>query len=116
MSRIRILKNGVHSGNSVLYWMIRDKRARDNHALLTAQKIAIKHNSALIVCYQYIGNFPQSNLRQYEFLFQGLKETSELLNHHNIDFHLLQGNARKVLPELITVSYTHLTLPTNREV
>ena len=101
MSRIRILKSGTHSGKAVLYWMIRDKRAHDNYALLTAQNIAIKHNAPLIVCYQYIGKFPQGNLRQYEFLFQGLKETSELLNQHNIDFYLLQGLANKVLPKLI---------------
>lgn len=81
--------------------MIRDKRANDNYALLTAQNLAIKHNASLIVCYQYIGNFPQGNLRQYEFLLQGLKETSELLNQHNIDFYLLQGPANKVLPKLI---------------
>ena len=81
--------------------MVRDKRAHDNYALLTAQNIAIKHNVPLIVCYQYIGNFPQGNLRQYEFLFKGLKETSKLLNQHNINFYLLQGLAGKVLPKLI---------------
>lgn len=101
MSRIRLLRNGIHSGKTVVYWMIRDKRAHDNYALLTAQKLAIKHNSSLLVCFQYIGSFPHGNLRQYEFLFRGLKETSKLLNQHNIDFYLLQGPATKVLPKFL---------------
>ena len=48
--RTRHLKSGVFNGNSVLYWMVRDKRANDNWALLEAQKIALKNNAPLIVC------------------------------------------------------------------
>ena len=44
LDRIRHLKNGVFNGNSVLYWMVRDKRVSDNWALLEAQKIALKNN------------------------------------------------------------------------
>ena len=46
LDRIRHLKNGVFSGNSVLYWMVRDKRVSDNWALLEAQKIALKSFSS----------------------------------------------------------------------
>ena len=74
MSRVRILKNGSHAGEAVLYWMIRDKRVSDNFALLTAQNIAIKHKVPLLVCFQYTGNFPKANIRQYDFLFKGLEE------------------------------------------
>ena len=81
--------------------MNRDKRASDNWALLSAQKIAIDNNVPLIVCFQYIGNFPKSNIRQYGFLFKGLQETEIALDALNIKFYLLQGNADLVLSELI---------------
>jgi len=99
--RIRVLKKGIFFGKSVLYWMNRDKRASDNWALLSAQKIAIDNNVPLIVCFQYIGNFPKSNIRQYGFLFKGLQETEIALDALNIKFYLLQGNADLVLSELI---------------
>jgi len=81
--------------------MVRDKRASDNHALITAQKIALKNKASLIVCFQYVGEFKKANLRQYEFLFKGLEETSNNLSNLNIDFHLLQGAAEDVIPKII---------------
>ena len=68
-SRIRTLKAGAFGGKVVLYWMIRDKRVSDNWSLLVAQQIAIKNKVPLIVCFQFIGNFPDSNIRQNGFLF-----------------------------------------------
>ena len=99
VSRTLELRKGITKGNAVLYWMVRDKRARDNWALIAAQKHAIKHKIPLIVCFQYIGNFSDANIRQYKFLFEGLKETLQILQSYNI-------------PLFIAVSYTHLTLPT----
>ena len=59
--RIRHLKNGVFDGNSVLYWMVRDKRVSDNWALIEAQKIALKNNVPLIVCFNYYNMYSQAN-------------------------------------------------------
>jgi deoxyribodipyrimidine photo-lyase len=81
--------------------MIRDKRVSDNFALLTAQNIAIKHKVPLLVCFQYTGNFPKANIRQYDFLFKGLEEVQHRLKKLNITFHLLNGNANQVIPSLI---------------
>lgn len=81
--------------------MVRDKRASDNHALITAQKIALKNKASLIVCFQYVGHFKKANLRQYEFLFKGLEETSKNLSKLNIDFHLLQGSVEDEIPKII---------------
>ena len=81
--------------------MVRDKRAKDNWALLAAQKIALEHNIPLMVCFQYIGKYKDANLRQFTFLFKGLEETSDRLNALNISFHLLQGRAENVLPNFI---------------
>ena len=38
MGRMRQIRTGSFSGMCVLYWMVRDKRVRDNWALLEAQK------------------------------------------------------------------------------
>ena len=73
LDRIRPLKSGVFTGNSVLYWMVRDKRVNDNWALLEAQKIALKNNVPLIVCFNYYNKYSQANIRHYQFLFDGLK-------------------------------------------
>tara|TARA_B100000686_G_scaffold111291_1_gene118595 strand:+ start:53159 stop:54496 length:1338 start_codon:yes stop_codon:yes gene_type:complete len=99
--RVRILKNGNFSGTSVLYWLNRDKRLRDNWALLFSQKIAIKNKVPLIVCFQYIGEFPTSNIRQYGFLFKGMEELEKELRKLNINFFLLRGKAQYVIPKLI---------------
>ena len=41
--RLRHLREGAFQGESVLYWMVRDKRVYDNWALIEAQKIALKN-------------------------------------------------------------------------
>ena len=100
-SRIRTLKAGAFGGKAVLYWMIRDKRVSDNWSLLVAQQIAIKNKVPLIVCFQFIGKFPDSNIRQNGFLFKGLLETRHTLQKLNIEFLFLQGRPEKVINQLI---------------
>ena len=101
LDRIRYLKNGVFNGNSVLYWMVRDKRVSDNWALLEAQKIALKNNVPLIVCFNYYNKYSQANIRHYQFLFDGLKEVQSSLSKLNIQFHLLQGKSDQAIPKFI---------------
>ena len=100
-SRIRTLKAGAFGGKAVLYWMIRDKRVSDNWSLLVAQQIAIKNKVPLIVCFQFIGKFPDSTIRQNGFLFKGLLETRHTLQKLNIEFLFLQGRPEKVINQLI---------------
>ena len=99
--RTRHLKNGVFSGSSVLYWMVRDKRVNDNWALLEAQKIALKNNVPLIVCFNYYNKYSQANIRHYQFLFDGLKEVHSSLSKLNIQFHLLHGKSDQAIPKFI---------------
>ena len=101
LDRIRHLKNGLFKGNSVLYWMVRDKRVNDNWALLEAQKIALKNNVPLIVCFNYYNKYSQANNRHYQFLFDGLKEVHSSLSKLNIQFHLLQGKTDQAIPKFI---------------
>ena len=95
------MKRGEFSGNSVLYWMNRDKRVDDNWAMIGAQSLALKHHVPLIVCFQYVGNFPDSNIRQYGFLFRGLLELKAKLEKLNIEFVLSQGETQIDLMKII---------------
>ena len=99
--RARSLKQGTFAGQSVLYWMIRDKRVKDNWALLEAQKIALKNNAPLLVCFHYYGFYKDANIRQYKFLFDGLRDTANNLLDLNINFYLLNGLAKKEIPRFI---------------
>ena len=84
ISRSKNLTNRPDSSGNVLYWMQREKRFSDNWALLRAQKLAIERKSSLIVAFVYVGQYTEANLRQYSFMFEGLKETSSLLLKKNI--------------------------------
>ena len=101
ISRSKNLTNRPDSSGNVLYWMQREKRFSDNWALLRAQKLAIERKSSLIVAFVYVGQYTEANLRQYSFMFEGLKETSSLLLKKNIPFLLIQGNPRHQIPKLI---------------
>ena len=72
--RVKTLQKGSYQGQSVLYWMNRDKRVKDNWALLEAQNLALEKKAPLIVCFQYFGKFKEANIRQYSFLVKGLLE------------------------------------------
>ena len=100
-ARTKVLRNGIFSGKSVLYWMSRDKRVDDNWALLAAQSVALNNKVPLIVCFQYLGNFPEANIRQYGFQLKGLLELKNKLDNLNIEFILNQGRASEVIARII---------------
>ena len=100
-ARTKVLKKGVFAGETVLYWMSRDKRVDDNWALLAAQSVALSNEVPLVVCFQYLGNFPEANIRQYGFQLKGLLELKNKLENLNIEFILIQGRASEVIPRII---------------
>ena len=100
-ARTKVLRKGAFSGESVLYWMSRDKRVDDNWALLAAQSVALNNKVPLIVCFQYLGHFPEANIRQYGFQLKGLLELKNKLESLNIKFILSQGRASEVIPRII---------------
>ena len=100
-SRSKNLTNRTNRSGGVLYWMQREKRLLDNWALLLAQKLAIETRSSLVVAFVYVGRYAEANLRQYSFMFEGLKETAGLLLKKNIPFLLVQSNPRRQIPKLI---------------
>jgi len=100
-ARTKVLRKGAFSGESVLYWMSRDKRVDDNWALLAAQSVALNNKVPLIVCFQYLGHFPEANIRQYGFQLKGLLELKNKLESLNIEFILSQGRASEVILRII---------------
>ncbi len=120
--RIKTIRSGPFQGKGVLYWMQRDKRVDDNWALISSQYIALKNKVPLYVCFQYVGEYKESNIRHYDFLFKGLKETASALKEKNISFILLKGLAGDVIPKFIhskkigtlIVDYSPLKIYKNR--
>lgn len=78
--------------------MSRDQRVNDNWALIYAQELALKKKAPLFVVFTLDENFPQANLRHFDFLFQGLKSVESELQKKAIPFYLLKGSPLKTLP------------------
>uniref|UniRef100_A0A1B6CB85 Photolyase/cryptochrome alpha/beta domain-containing protein n=1 Tax=Clastoptera arizonana TaxID=38151 RepID=A0A1B6CB85_9HEMI len=102
--RVRILSKAKEVpdwGEGVVYWMFRDERVQDNWALLFAQKLAMKVELPLHVCFCLKPKFMDATIRHFKFILKGLEEVAEECNNLNIEFHLLIGNGEDVLPSFI---------------
>lgn len=99
--RVRVLSEASEFpdySKGILYWMSRDQRVQDNWALLYAQKLALKQNQPLYVCFSLVPTFLGATLRHYYFMLEGLKEVEQELNELNIGFVLLIGQAKDQVP------------------
>jgi deoxyribodipyrimidine photo-lyase len=85
---------------SVLYWMSRDQRVEDNHAMLLASQLARDRDVPVHVCFNLVPKFLDATLRQYHFMIEGLKETEIALRKKGIPFHLLKGDCLETVPDL----------------
>lgn len=85
----------------IVYWMSRDARVQDNWAFLYAQKLALKNELPIHVCFCLVPKFLDATIRHYKFLLNGLEEVAEECKTLNISFHLLTGMASEVLPKFI---------------
>jgi deoxyribodipyrimidine photo-lyase len=81
--------------------MSRDQRARDNWALLFAQKLALEHKTPLAVIFCLVPSFLGATTRQYRFMLKGLEEVDRSLGQKNIPFFLLNGSPEEELPIFI---------------
>lgn len=92
--RVRILseEQSVKAGcEGILYWMNRDQRVSDNWAFLFAQKLALKNQVPLHVCYCLLVK-PTDTIRHMKFLLGGLEEVYEECKILQINFRLLLGH------------------------
>jgi deoxyribodipyrimidine photo-lyase len=93
--------DSIVSSGPVVYWMSREQRVHDNWALVYAQHQALKSNKPLIVVFCLVDDYPGANLRHYDFMIEGLKETEKKLSFLNIPFYLLTGNPETELDKFI---------------
>ena len=100
--RIKKLNNLNYSSGGVIYWMQRDRRSKNNWALVHAQSLAIKLKVPLTVFYSLNGHFSDANTRQYGFLINGLIGTIKDLKKYKIPFHLRRGDANYSLKKYIS--------------
>lgn len=104
MNRQRIFvqnQAAYDKGQTVVYWMSRDQRVFDNHALLAAAALAVRLQKPLEVVFCLTARFPGANLRSFDFLLKGLAEVSHTFSQLKIPFSLLYGAAPDVLPAFL---------------
>lgn len=102
--RIRILsKTDVVPENTegIVYWMSRDSRVQDNWAFLFAQKLALKNEVPLHVCFCLVPKFLEATIRHYKFMLSGLEEVERDCNLLNIKFHLIIESAATGIPKFV---------------
>ncbi|XP_060565300.1 deoxyribodipyrimidine photo-lyase-like [Ruditapes philippinarum] len=102
--RVRVLsktQDFPDESNGVVYWMSRDQRVHDNWALLYAQKLALKLEVPLHVCFCLVPKFLEATIRHYTFMLEGLREIEKECKELGISFHLLIGHAKEVLPTFV---------------
>lgn len=102
--RVKLLtdeSNVKENSNGILYWMFRDQRLEDNWALLHAQKLALKNQVPLHVCFCLLPKYLDANMRHYQFLAKGLEEVAADCAKLNINFHLFFGFGSDEVPKFV---------------
>ncbi|KAK3096008.1 hypothetical protein FSP39_021888 [Pinctada imbricata] len=102
--RVRVLskaKDFPDDSKGVVYWMSRDQRVQDNWAFLYAQRLALKMEVPLHVCFCLVPKFLEATIRHYGFMLKGLKEVEKECTQLDISFNLLIGHAKDRLPEFV---------------
>lgn len=89
-----------HSGSCVIYHMSRDQRVRDNHALLSAQKYALKRELPLLVVFNLVTQSTIRLMQHYRFLITGLQEVEQDLQKLHIGFLLTTGNPVEAIQQV----------------
>jgi deoxyribodipyrimidine photo-lyase len=96
--RCHIVREDKLGSGPVIYWMSRDQRAEDNHAIAFAQMLAEQMKQPLGVVFCLVDDFPGGTLRAYDFMLRGLEETARDLSKYDIPFFLLVGRPKEKIP------------------
>lgn len=99
--RVRECNTKPVGDGPVMYFMRRDQRVEHNWALLYAQEKALERQVPLLVLFNLEIIPERGNLRQYDFLFGGLKEVEQNLATLNIPFFLTIGKSGDTVPDFI---------------
>jgi deoxyribodipyrimidine photo-lyase len=99
--RIQSLNKITYASGSVVYWMSREQRVKDNWALLYAQETAKKYNTSFSVIFCLRKSFDKATERLIDFMIKGLEEVERNLANKNIQFFFLLGDPEEEIPEFI---------------
>jgi deoxyribodipyrimidine photo-lyase len=81
--------------------MQQSQRVHFNHALEEAILFANAYQLPLVVYFGLTANYPEANLRHYQFMLEGLKEVKKLLEQLHIQFYLkFESPEKGILPLL----------------
>lgn len=99
----RIFRYNSHetAKGPVVYWMSRDQRAGDNHALHFAFRLAEAQQQPLLVVFCLDLSYPMAYYRHMAFMLKGLEETAAELRNRNIGFLILSGNPGQTMLDFI---------------
>ena len=86
-------------GEYVLYWMQQSQRAEDNLALEYAVELANDCNTPLCVVFGLTDDYPDANLRHYQFMLEGLAEVQATLSERGIPLTIRHGSPPDVALE-----------------
>ena len=90
----------VQNKEQIFYWMQASQRVNYNHALEFAIERANKLNKSLSVFFVLNTDFPEANLRHYQFMLEGLKEIREKLKKRNIKFKVFLGDPEDIVTKI----------------
>ena len=96
-TRIQALNNrDIRKGSYVLYWMQQSQRAAYNHALEYAVQAANQLGLGVLVAFGLTDDYPETNLRHYTFMLEGLQETQASLSAQGIKMVIQLGPPAEV--------------------
>ncbi|MGM0438006.1 MAG: deoxyribodipyrimidine photo-lyase [Bacillota bacterium] len=99
--RIKPLNDeNVKNKENIFYWMQASQRTNYNHALEFAIERANKLNKSLSVFFVLTTDFPEANLRHYQFMLEGLREVREKLAERELNFNIFLGDPKKIVTKI----------------
>ena len=100
------LQENVHKDRVNIVWLKRDLRLSDHEPLAESTQAGL---TLLYYAFEpLLIDDPHYEERHWRFIWQSIQDLNIQLSPYNTRVYVYYGDA--------TVSYTHLTLPTNREV
>jgi deoxyribodipyrimidine photo-lyase len=97
-SRFNLIHSGPYkSEGPVLYWLQHTQRIDQNYALYKAIDIANELNRPLQVLFILNPNYPESNLRHFQFMLEGMETLFNHLEQLGIEAIMGQGEFKEVL-------------------
>lgn len=99
----------VQDKEEIFYWMQASQRVNYNHALEFAIERANKLNKSLSVFFVLTTDFPEANLRHYQFMLEGLREVREKLAERELKFTIFLGNPENIVSKIAEKSALIIT-------